>query len=255
MNRIDYDGRLHERYHQGRALEVSALKLWRQAVRRVLRGGSGQTILDLGSGTGRFSALLADEFDAQVVGVEPSDKMRAVAEAECRHPGVRFVKGAAESIPLDDDSCDAAWLSQVAHHISDLDAAAGELRRVVDDAGPVLIRGNFKGRLNGSARYYDFFPAGLAADEARHPTVEQIERCFAGHGFPLAACETIEQVEARSLKNYAERIRLRTYSTFELISDREFEAGLAALEAAASRETQPRPVTGKVDLLVFQQNP
>ena len=95
-------------------------------------------------------------------------------------------------------------------------------------------------------------PTGLVVDEARHPTVEHVEQCFDRHGFRLVTFETIEQTEAGSLKEYAERIRLRTYSTFELISDNEFETGLAALEAAASREQQPQPVMAKVDLLVFQ---
>lgn len=253
MTRIDYNDRLHARYHEGRALDDSVMRLWRETLRRVVGHRNDLTILDLGSGTGRFSSLLADEFDAHVVGVEPSDRMRSVAEAECRHRKVRFVQGAAERIPLEDDSCDLAWLSQIVHHLTDLDAAAQELRRVVKPSGQVIIRGNFKGRLNGSSRYYDFFPAGLAADEARYPTVEHVVECFEQSGFHLASFETIEQMEARSLTEYAERIRLRTYSTFELISDEEYEAGLAALTAAASRETRAQPVMGNLDLLVFQR--
>lgn len=253
MNKIDYNDRLHARYHEGRALDDSVMRLWRETVRRVVGDRNGLTIVDVGSGTGRFSSLLADEFDAQVVGVEPSDKMRGVAEAECRHPNVRFVEGAAERIPLDDDSCDVAWLSQIVHHLTDLDAAAKELRRVVRSSGLVIVRSNFKGRLHGSCRYYDFFPTGLAVDEARHPTVEHVVECFERHGFRRTSFETIEQREARSLKKYAERIRLRTYSTFELISDDEYEAGLAALLTAASQEQEPQPVIGKLDILVFQR--
>jgi ubiquinone/menaquinone biosynthesis C-methylase UbiE len=254
MNKIDYDDRLHARYHEGRAHDQSVMRLWRETVRRVVGNRNGLTILDLGSGTGRFSSLLADKFEAHVVGVEPSDKMRAVAEAECRHPKVCFLKGAAEDIPLPNDSCDVAWLSQIVHHLTDLDAAAKELRRVVRPFGLVIFRSNFKGRLDGSCRYYDFFPAGLAVDEARHPTVEHVEECFEQNGFVRTSFETIEQIEARSLKEYAERIALRTYSTFELISDEEYEAGLAALRAEAFREQQPQPVMAKVDLLVFQRD-
>jgi len=229
------------------------MRLWGETVRRVAGDRQGLTILDLGSGTGRFSSLLADEFAAHVIGVEPSDKMRAVAEAECVHPRVRFLKGTAENIPLDDDACDLAWMSQVVHHLTDLDAAAREFRRVIKQTGMLLIRNNFKGRLDGCCRYYDFFPAGLAVDEARHPTVERVRECFERNGFRLARFETLEQMEARSLKEYCERIRLRTYSTFELISEEEFEPGLAALEAAAAQEQQPEPVMGVIDLLVLQR--
>ena len=228
------------------------MQLWRNTLRPYLGDRIGLTILDLGSGTGRFSCVLAEEFDSLVVGVEPSDKMRQVAEAECQHPKVRFLKGSADHIPLADDSCDLAWLSQIVHHLPDLDSAAHELRRVVKESGLVIIRSNFKGRLDGFCRYYEFFPTGLVADEARHPTVEHVEQCFDRHGFRLTTFETVEQMQAGSLKEYAERIRLRSYSTFELISENEYEVGLAALEAAASLEQQPQPVMAKIDLLVFQ---
>lgn len=253
MNSIDYNDRLHARYHEGRAHDDSVMRLWRETVRRVVGDRTELTILDLGSGTGRFSSLLADEFDSHVVGVELSDKMRAVAEAECRHPRVRFLKGAAESIPLSDDSCDVVWMSQIVHHLSDLHSVARELRRVVTQTGLVVVRSNFKGRIDGSCRYYEFFPAGLAVDEARHPTVEHVQECFEQNGLGRTSFETIEQMEARSLKEYAERIALRTYSTFELISENEFEEGLRALQKAAQVEIGGHPVMGKIDLLVFER--
>jgi trans-aconitate methyltransferase len=49
-------------------------------------------VLDLGSGTGRFTAGLAAEFQGRVYGVEPSDRMRATAE-QAPHPGVTYLKG------------------------------------------------------------------------------------------------------------------------------------------------------------------
>ena len=251
MNKIDYDDRLHAKYHEGRAHDEAVMRLWRETVRRVVGDRNGLTILDLGSGTGRFSSLLSDEFDSHVVGVEPSDKMRAIAE--CRNPKVRFLKGAAEHIPLSDGSCDVAWMSQIVHHLTDLVAAAQELRRVIRQAGLVIFRSNFKGRLDGSCRYYEFFPAGLAVDEARHPTVEQVGACFERNGFRRTSFETVEQMEAPSLKEYAERIALRTYSTFELISENEFEEGLQALQQAAEAENEGHPVMGMIDLLVFER--
>ena len=252
MDRVDYDGRLHVGFHEGRSHADSVMQLWRKTVRRCIGDRSGLNILDLGSGTGRFSCDLANEFDSHVVGVEPSDKMREVAESECQHPNVRFLKGSAEHIPLTDESCDAAWLSQVVHHIPDIDLAAAELRRVVRESGLVIFRSNFKGRLDGFCHYYNFFPTGLAVDEARHPTVQYVEQCFDRHGFRLVTFETVEQMEAGSLSEYAERIRRRTYSTFELIPQIDFDEGLRALQQATQAETADQPVMSKVDLLVFE---
>jgi hypothetical protein len=78
VGRVDYDQRLHRAYRDGRTLSAET--------GRTLDAGAGappgesaspRTILDLGAGTGRFSAMLADAFDARVVAVEPSRKMRA----------------------------------------------------------------------------------------------------------------------------------------------------------------------------------
>lgn len=251
MNCVNYDERLYRQFHEGRAHDESVMLLWRDTIRRAIGNRPGMTVLDLGSGTGRFSTLLAREFGAHVVGVEPSAKMREVAEANCDHPDVRFLAGSAEAIPLDDESCDVAWLSQVVHHLTDLERAGRELRRVVRPTGLVLVRSNFKGRLAGFCRYYEFFPSGLAVDEARHPSVDVLCSAFEHNGFELRSFDTIEQEEAGSLAQYAERIRLRTYSTFELIGEEAFAAGMRALEEAVGRDDGSRAVTAKLDWLVF----
>lgn len=145
------------------------------------------------------------------------------------------------------------WLSQVIHHLPDFNAVARELRRVVRRAGPILIRNNVKGHLKGFARFYEFFPAALVNDEARHPSVEQVQRIFESNGFRFERIETVEQLVSRSLKEYAERIRLRTYSTFEWISEKEFTDGMSALDRAARSAVEPTPVMAKLDLLVLQR--
>ena len=80
MTRVDYDRRLYLAYRAGRALSADTGRLWMAAIAGHLGGVRAKlTMLDLGAGAGRFSALLADAFDARVVAVEPSAKMRARA--------------------------------------------------------------------------------------------------------------------------------------------------------------------------------
>ena len=66
------------------------------------------SLLDLGSGVGRLTPALATSFGGPVTGVEPSEKMRAHAEADAAHPDVTYLPGSAESIPMETSSCDAA---------------------------------------------------------------------------------------------------------------------------------------------------
>src|SRR5207244_9047228 len=131
------------------------------------------TILDLGSGIGTWSEVLAEAFGAQVIGIEPSARMRAVAAQEHMHPRVRYAEGAGERIPLADSSCDAALLSYVIHHVADRDACAAELRRVLRAGAWVLVRGALRDSL-ASAPHWRFFPTARAIAERQFPSVGEV---------------------------------------------------------------------------------
>src|SRR3984885_1997724 len=65
---------------------------------------AGLRVLDLGAGTGKLTALLA-ELGADVTAVEPDEAM--LAELRRQLPAVRALHGPAEAIPLADGSVDA----------------------------------------------------------------------------------------------------------------------------------------------------
>jgi ubiquinone/menaquinone biosynthesis C-methylase UbiE len=252
VTRVDYDRRLYCAYRDGRALSDDTGRLWMAAVGRHLGGARGSlVILDLGAGTGRFSTLLADAFDARVVGVEPSQKMRDEAERGSTHPRVVYRDGSAASIPAAGEF-DFAFMSMVVHHVPDLAACARELYRVVKPDGLVFIRNTFSGRLD-SVPLYRFFPSARAIDEARLPSAEQVRAAFEAHGFALVALEAIEQQIDPSLRAHCERMERRALSTFELMTDAEFHEGLERMRQAVELEAAPAPVMERVDLLVLRR--
>jgi SAM-dependent methyltransferase len=212
----------------------------------------GALVLDLGSGIGTWSELLADRFDAEVVGVEPSVRMREVAERKHAHPRVRYVEGSAERIPLPDACCDAALLSYVLHHVDDRRACVAELRRVLRSSGLVILRGTLRESLEG-VPWFAFFPPARAVAERRMPSLTDVRGVFADRGFEEVENEVIDQETAPSLAALHERLRHRAISTLELISDTDFEDGLERLRLAAERETAPQPVIEPVNLLVFRR--
>jgi ubiquinone/menaquinone biosynthesis C-methylase UbiE len=253
VTRVDYDRRLHRAYRDGRALSDDTGRLWMAAVARHLGGAGGNlVILDLGAGTGRFSTLLADAFDARVVGVEPSGKMRDEAERGSAHPRVVYRDGSAASIPAAAGEFDFAFLSMIVHHVPDLAAAARELHRVVEPGGLVFIRNTFGGRLD-DVPLYRFFPSARAIDEARLPRAEQVRDTFRANGFGFVTLEAVEQQIDPSLRAHYERTAHRAISTFELITDAEFQAGLELMRQAVELETTPAPVLERVDLLVLRR--
>ena len=87
---VDYD-QLAAVYDRDRAQPLEAMEPWRTALAAYLPPASGLPVLDLGAGTGLFSAAIAHWFDAAVVAVEPSQGMRRQAQAKRAHPRVAFV--------------------------------------------------------------------------------------------------------------------------------------------------------------------
>jgi SAM-dependent methyltransferase len=83
--------------------------------------GDARTVLNVGAGTGSYEPL-----DRDVTAVEPSAVMRAQRPAGA----APCVAAAAESLPFEDQSFDAAMAFSTVHHWQDPIAGLRELRRV-----------------------------------------------------------------------------------------------------------------------------
>lgn len=101
---------------------------------------SGESVIDIGCGTGN-AALLAAERGAAVVGVDPAQRLLDVAAATAAERGLeaRFVLGDAADMPLEDDSGDVVISVFGAIFAPDPEAAAAEIDRVTAATGRVLL--------------------------------------------------------------------------------------------------------------------
>jgi ubiquinone/menaquinone biosynthesis C-methylase UbiE len=98
----------------------------------------GDTLVDIGCGPG-VAARQAARLGATVTGVDPARVMLRVARLLTRGSGtVRYVSGAAEALPLPDNSASAVWAMATVHHWPDIDAALREIGRVLR-AGARLV--------------------------------------------------------------------------------------------------------------------
>jgi len=246
--RIDYEVVAPD-YVAGRGLEADGLEGWRDAVTPYL-AELKLPLVDIGSGAGQFAPLFAEWFGVEVAGVEPSGGMRAEAERTNAHPRVRYVAGDAEHLPLGDESCGAAWISTVIHHIPDLGAAAREIRRVLAPGGPLLIRSAFPGRWSGVSLFQFFPEAGRVVDT--FPSIERVARVFAEAGFRLERVEPVPQVSIANLAAMRPRAALRADTTLRGISDEAFAAGLARLDAAIAGGRGDERAVDYLDLVVLR---
>jgi ubiquinone/menaquinone biosynthesis C-methylase UbiE/DNA-binding transcriptional ArsR family regulator len=97
------------------------------------------TVGDLGCGAGQLAEALAPCV-AHVIGVDESGPMlSAAAKRLANYENVELRSGTLESLPIEDESLDAAIVFLVAHFISDPAKAIAEIRRVLTPGGKLLI--------------------------------------------------------------------------------------------------------------------
>ena len=253
MARISYDDQTAAAYKAVREVPRDGLGAWREAVRRHLRPSPGMTVIDIGAGTGAFAAMFSDWFDLAVLAVEPSAAMRAQIP---RRPGIRVLDGDASTLPRPDDSADGAWLSLVIHHIPDLEAAAGEVRRVLRPGAPVLIRQGFPGRADPAHTFpWEFFPE-TARTVNTYPSVEQACQAFATAGFRRDALERVPETltSLAEFLDQADTFR-RADTNMRGLTEEEFLRGKEQLRRAvqdAGRTGRRETRTNWLDLLVLR---
>lgn len=251
---VDYNGRMHRVYAEGRRLAPQSLAAWRAVFAEHAPPDRPLSVLDLGSGTGRFTPLLADEFGGPVYGVEPSDRMREIAVADAAHPAVRYLAGRAEQIPLAAGSCDVALLFLSLHHVADQPAAFAELARVLRPAGVVLLRSQFSDRMP-DLYWYRYLPSARRVDAAMYKPLAEIVAM--GRRAGLVTSGVPERVSIAgippTLRGLSDRLALRPYSTFTHLDDAEVETGLAALAADAEADPDRAMPTFFEDVLVLRK--
>jgi 2-polyprenyl-3-methyl-5-hydroxy-6-metoxy-1,4-benzoquinol methylase len=88
---------------------------------------SGRRVLDLGCGAGQLAHHLATAGAADVVGVDVSERMLALARAEWTHPRVTYCRGAVEQVAFPAARFDLVVSSLVLHYVDDYAEAVSRI--------------------------------------------------------------------------------------------------------------------------------
>ena len=186
-------------------------------------------MLDIGCGTGRFLAQLAPL--AKAWGVDASPEMLDVAR---RRAGVAGLKlGTAEQLPFKDGWFERAAMWLVAHLV-DRPAAFAEARRVLAADGRFAVA-TFDPSYFDAFWLNELFPSMEAADRERFPTGAELDETFREAGFEPRLLR-LSQRGSLARDVALQRIRGKHISTFDLITDEEYEAGLARAERELPEE-------------------
>ena len=179
-------------------------------------------MLDIGCGTGRFLAQLAEV--AKAWGVDRSPEMLEVARARVGGAGLKL--GSAEELPFKDGWFERATMWLVAHLV-DRPRAFAEAARVLEPGGRFAVA-TFDPSYFDEFWLNELFPSMEAADRARFPTADELTAELA----PFDEVRLIRLSQTGSLTREValDRIRGKHISTFDLIEDEEYEAGLERAE-------------------------
>jgi ubiquinone/menaquinone biosynthesis C-methylase UbiE len=242
------DPGLAARYDGARGLPSETVAMWMEVLKESLLQNRIQHIIDLGCGTGRFTAALAETFDCTVIAVDSSDQMlnqRAVTE------NVSWVRGGAERIPLAEESVDLIWMSQVFHHLAEPEAACDEVRHVLRKGGIFAIRNGTK-ESDRDLLWARFFPE-LKQQPSYAVSRSEIVDVAMRSGFQRIAVSEVDQFFVSSCEDYYGRIRMRALSPLLKISDEAFQEGLQRLRRWIDSQPEDQPVYEPLDFFVFRK--
>lgn len=127
-----------------RVISLGIDQSWRRRTVRALTLPTGARVLDLATGTGDLALLIArSEPTAHVVGLDPSEKMLAIARAKVDKAGlaerIELVTGDAEALPFEDATFDGVSIAFGIRNVPNRPRALAEMARVTKPGGRVAV--------------------------------------------------------------------------------------------------------------------
>lgn len=193
-------------------------------------------VLEAGCGTGYWLRALAGRA-RRIAGVDFSAEMISRAKGS----GAALVRARAESLPWADASFDRVVVVNALHHFQDRDAFFAETRRVVKPGGGVMAIGLDPHAGLDRWWIYDYFPETVVIDVQRYPAVKTIRAEMARAGFAWAESYEVQTFEHEmpAARAFERGLVARSFSSqLAVLSDAEFDAGVARLRAAMDHAAQ-----------------
>jgi ubiquinone/menaquinone biosynthesis C-methylase UbiE len=184
-------------------------------------------ILDFGCGTGNYLYSIHQKYPPQCFGVEPSDGM--LKKALLKNPELSIRKGDHNRIPFEDAFFHFIYMTDVIHHVPDLDALFKNLFRKLVEGGLACIVTESHSQID--TRWYKaYFPSLAKNEKKRYPDVAKIVGYATRIGFCIDEIQIKPAVQVNAVTDhFIKMVEEKNYSMFRLLEESEYQAGLKNL--------------------------
>ena len=196
--------------------------------------GARHRVLDVGCGTGGFTAAIAERSGADVVGCDRSSSLLEHATRTSR--AAEWVEGSAERLPFADESFDRVVMSLLLHQVDEPAQAVAEAFRVLRRPGALVVRTVLPD--DAAARIpFRFFPTLARVQAEQMPSLDELTAWMRAAGFDPIRSRRVLRIKRLELD--AVEAQLQRYP---FLGKAELEEGLRCMRETWDGRPDPRPV-------------
>jgi ubiquinone/menaquinone biosynthesis C-methylase UbiE len=215
---IDYD-QLAAEYARHRQVHPGVLGSLYRAVH------SASRVLEVGCGTGNYIVALESLVGCSCWGIDPSAEMLSVAQE--RSAAIHFHLGWAERLDLSSNAFDLVFSVDVIHHLDDPRAYVREAHRVLAPGRVICTVTDSEWIIRHRQPLTAYFPETIESELARYPRIADLCGYLERAGFDEITERTVEcPYQLTDIQAY----RDKAYSALHLISEGDFQRGIARME-------------------------
>lgn len=192
----------------------------------LLQAQQANRVLELGAGTGNNTLAIHTDYPCALHALEPSRAM--LQQARQKSKAISCLQGDAIALPYQADAFDFLYGTYMLHHVSALDALMRECYRVLNKgcAAFVTVSEDFIRTHPMNA----WFPSFAKVDLARFQPIDEVCATMEQAGFNNVQFKHTYSPPRAIDKSYADKVANKFITTYALLPEAEFKAGVAQLK-------------------------
>ena len=152
--------------------------------------------------------------------------MREIAKQ--KNQKAQIEKGNHELIPFPDNEFDFVYMTDVIHHVPDMNIMFSELNRVIKPSGLLCIVTESHNQIKH--RFYNrYFHSLESVELKRYPDISDINKNAVNNSFVIEEVLEKEDLKVKITEDFIKVVSAKGYSMFRLIDEEEHKTGLKNL--------------------------